>query len=278
MSYTGNRFGNPFGFQVTPWVKKLLIANGAVFLLTMAFSGLVPLLAFTPALALYQPWSIITYMFVHGNFFHIFINMLVLFFFGPPLEDRWGSHEFLKFYVIAGIGGALLSLVFWNIAIVGASAAVYGVMLAFAMYWPDNPIYVWGIFPIKAKWLVGGLIGLSVFYALTGGAPGTAHLAHLGGAAAAFIYLRSSFSPGPFGPRPTKPKKAKPAGGTAVTQLRARSVARPVVQRTAANHEEEQLLDEIDRILDKISARGMESLTAEERVRLDEASRRFKSD
>jgi membrane associated rhomboid family serine protease len=278
MSYTGNRFGNPFGFTVTLWVKRLLIANGVVFVLTLAFHALVPFLAFTPALALYQPWSIVTYMFVHAGFFHLFFNMLVLFFFGPPLEDRWGSTEFLKFYVICGIGGALLSLVFWNVSIVGASAAVYGVMLAFAMYWPDNPIYIWGIFPVKAKWLVGGLIGLSLFFALTGGAPGTAHLAHLGGAAAAFIYLKSSYSPGPFGSRPKKPKRARPASETTVTSLRARSAARPATHRTAANQEEEQLLDEIDRILDKISARGMDSLTTEERGRLDEASRRFKTD
>jgi membrane associated rhomboid family serine protease len=277
MSYQGYRAGNPFGFTVTPWVKRLLIANAAVFVLTLAFPAVIRFLQFVPAQILYQPWAIVTYMFVHGGFFHLFFNMLVLFFFGPPLEDRWGSSEFLKFYLIAGIGGALLSFVFWDIAIIGASGAVYGVMLAFAMYWPDNPIYIWGIFPVKAKWLVGGLIGLSVFFAMTGGAPGTAHLAHLGGAAAAFVYLKSGFSPGPFGSRPKKPKRAKPAGGTPVTSLRTTPVARPVAGR-AVNREEEQLLDEIDRILDKISARGMDSLTAEERVRLDEASRRFKTD
>jgi membrane associated rhomboid family serine protease len=281
MAYPGIRPGNPFGFVVTHWVKRLLIANGAVFVLTMALPVLTLQLAFSPARVVAEPWTIFTigsYMFVHGNFFHLFFNMLVLFFFGPPLEERWTSPEFLKFYLVCGAGGAILSLIFWEYPIIGASAAIYGLMLAFAMYWPDNPIYIWGIFPVKAKWLVTFLIGLSLFYAFSGSAPGVAHIAHLGGAAAAFLYLRSSFSPGPFGPKPKKPKKPRPNVGSALTSLRAGSVAKPAQQTRAINREEEKLLDEIDRILDKISARGIESLTAEERTRLDEASRRFKTD
>jgi membrane associated rhomboid family serine protease len=278
MAYPGIRYGNPFGFVVTPWVKRLLIANAAVFVLTLALPALVDHLAFAPARVLSQPWTVLTYMFVHGGFFHLLFNMLVLFFFGPPLEERWTSPEFLKFYLVCGAGGAILSLIFWDYPIIGASAAVYGVMLAFAMYWPDNPIYIWGIFPVKAKWLVTFLIGMSVFFTLTGGAPGIAHIAHLGGAAAAFIYLRSSFAPGPFGPRPKKAKKPRPSVGSALTSLRAGTVAKQNPQRRAANRHEEQILDEIDRILDKISARGIESLTAEERTRLDEASRRFRTD
>lgn len=279
MYYSGARFGNPFGFTVTPWVKRLLIANAAVFVLTLAFPWLIVYLGFSPAAIVAQPWliwTVGTYMFVHAGFFHLFFNLLVLFFFGPPLEERWGSQEFLKFYLVCGVGGALLSLLFWDQRIVGASAAVYGLMVAFAMYWPDNPIYIWGIFPVKAKWLVGFLVGLSLFYALTGGAPGVAHLAHLGGAAAAFFYLRSSWGPTPFGPRPRPRRTARaPDRGTTVGETeRASGLRRRAPRRPAASQEERVLLDDIDRILDKISAHGLESLTTEERRRLDEASRK----
>jgi membrane associated rhomboid family serine protease len=277
MAYTGARFGNPFGFAITPWVKRLLIINGVMFLLTMAFRPLATYLGFTPATMLTQPWTVVTYMFVHGGFFHIFFNMLILFFFGPPLEERWGESEFIKFYLIGGIGGATLSLVFWDQTIIGASAAVYAVMVAYAMYWPDNPIYIWGIFPVKAKWLVIALIGMSVFFTFSGGSPGVAHLAHLGGAAAAFLYLKSNLGPTPFGPRVRKPKPAsKPAARTvAETSAAARRVLDARPRQTTG--EESKLLDDIDRILDKISERGMESLTPEERTRLDEASRRFRT-
>ena len=186
---------NPFGFVVTPWVKKLLIANGVAFLVTLAIPGLRELLIFIPALLFPRVWTVATYMFVHVGIFHLLFNMLALFFFGPPLEERWGSRNFLRFYFLAGLGGALLSLFFPNQAIAGASGAVYGIMVAFAMYWPDNPIYIWGILPVKAKWLVGFLVGLSLFYALSGGQAGTAHLAHLGGAIGAFAYLKSPWAP-----------------------------------------------------------------------------------
>jgi membrane associated rhomboid family serine protease len=277
MAYSGTRFGNPFGFTVTPWVKRLIIINGVLFLLRYAFAPLIVFLGFQPSTMLQQPWTVVTYMFVHGDFFHVLFNMLMLFFFGPPLEERWGGREFLKFYLIAGIGGAVLSLFFWDQRIIGASGAVYGIMVAFAMYWPDNPVYIWGIFPVKAKWLVTFMIGISVFFTLTGGAPGVAHLAHLGGCAAAFLYLRSNWGPTPFGPRVRAPKPAKPAAAAprdVSPSLRRRAAA----ARPAANtREEERMLDDIDRILDKISERGMDSLTEEERVRLTEASRRFRT-
>ena len=272
-------FSNPFGFTITPWVKKLMIANAVVFVITLAFGGLVSYLAFTPARVIPQVWTIFTYMFVHAGVFHLLFNMLSLFFFGPPLEERWGGNEFLKFYLIAGLGGAALSFIFPENSIVGASGAVYGVMVAFAMYWPDNPIYIWGIFPVKAKWLVGFLVGLSLFYALSGGGT-VAHLAHLGGAIAAFIYLKSSLAPSPWGGVPKKKKSRdwnvlRSMGGkkqeskVAPEPKRAVVAARPIESRRSG--------DDVDRILDKISAGGISSLTEEERRQLEEASRKFRS-
>ena len=125
-------------------------------------------------------------MFLHGDLWHLLINMLVLFFFGPPLEARWGSQEFIRFYVICGLGGAALSFLFAPQGIIGASAAVYGVMLAFAITWPEAPIYVWGIFPIKAKWLAAFLFALTFISAVGGADGGIAHFAHLGGLVTGF--------------------------------------------------------------------------------------------
>ncbi|HUP87773.1 MAG TPA: rhomboid family intramembrane serine protease, partial [Longimicrobiales bacterium] len=180
------------GYQLTPWVKKLLIANFAVFILGLVAPLITDYMGFAPDAVLWRPWTILTYAFVHGGFMHIFFNMLALFFFGPPLENRWGSREFIKYYLICALGGAALSFVFaFHSTVVGASAAVYGIMLAFAMVWPDVPIYIYGIFPIKAKWLVGALAALSFFSAFRPGVgDNTAHFAHLGGFLFGFLYIK----------------------------------------------------------------------------------------
>lgn len=270
--------GNPFGFVVTPWVKRLLIANTVVFVITLIVPALVRLLAFVPAEILVRPWTALTYMFVHASFFHLLFNMLALFFFGPPLEERWGGEEFLKFYLITGFSGAVLSLFFPHMAIVGASGAIYGIMVAFAMYWPENPIYIWGIFPVKAKWLVGFLVGFSVFASVTGGGgSGVAHLAHLGGALAAFAYLKSSWAPSEWGapPRARRPRSWKVLSSGSEPPRKETSRTKPAQPPSAADTH--RTLDEVDRILEKISSEGLSSLTEEERQYLDEASRRFRS-
>lgn len=279
-----SRSGFGFGFMITPWVKRLIIANVVVFLLMLVWDRgfFWNWLGFTPAAILTRPWGIFTYMFVHGDFWHVALNMLVLFFFGPPLESRWGPEEFLKFYVACGIGGALLSFVFaFNAGVIGASAAVYGVMLAFAWYWPDAPIYVWGIFPVKAKWLVAFLFIVTFISAFGGAGGGVAHFAHLGGLAAAIGYLRF-LAPGTgartfFGSRSTSKRMAivprkeeRDEDGAARTRRRGPGSRR-------GERPDDELLDEVDRILDKISASGMGSLTEDERKVLDEVSRRRRS-
>lgn len=97
MAYRGSF---TFGFGLTPWVQRLIIANAVMFLLTYLDPGLYNYLAFVPLDIIGRPWTIVTYMFAHGGFMHLFFNMLALFFFGPALEARWGSREFIKFYVI----------------------------------------------------------------------------------------------------------------------------------------------------------------------------------
>jgi len=155
---------------MTPWVLRLIVANAAVFLLQLSLPGIERPLVLIPALLLTRPWTLISYMFLHGGFGHLFFNMLSLFFFGPRLEARLGSRNFLILYFVSGIAGALLSLVFTpHVAIIGASGAVFGVLLGFARYWPRDQILIWGVFPIEARWMVAGMTALALFGGFSGG-------------------------------------------------------------------------------------------------------------
>ena len=269
---------------LTPWVKRLLIANGAIFLL-MWISGsagfFVEWFAFRPSRILTRPWGALTYMFLHAGFWHVFINMLMLFFFGLPLERRWGSREFIKYYLLCGLGGVALSFVFQSSSIIGASAAVYGLMAAFAMTWPDAPIYIWGIFPVKAKWLAAFLFVVSTLSAFGGGGDGIAHFAHLGGLVTGFVYLRTDWRTPAWLRGRGNADASRPggrAGSSGVPGRRptppADSTGPPERWRRA---DEEALLDEVDAILDKISRSGMRSLTRKELELLNEVSRRRRS-
>jgi membrane associated rhomboid family serine protease len=265
------------GFSLTPMVKRLLAANVVVFLLTLVIGRdfVFEWFAFQPTRIVLRPWGPFTYMFLHGDFMHLAVNMLVLFFFGPPLEARWGEREFLRFFVICGLGGVALSYLFMPAWVVGASAAVYGVMLAFAMNWPNVPIYVWGIFPVQAKYLVGFLFVVSLLSAVQGASDGVAHFAHLGGLAAGFFYLKSDWRP-----RMHLDRLKKAAGPSRRLAIVPRDEdEEPVTRRRArgSTQEDLRLYDRVDAVLDKISAEGMGALTREERELLDEVSRRHRS-
>jgi membrane associated rhomboid family serine protease len=267
-----------FGGALTPMVKRLLIANVAVFAATLLVGEelMYGWFAFQPRNIVLRPWGVFTYMFVHGGLWHLALNMLVLFFFGPSLESRWGSREFLKYYVICGLGGVALSYLFLPAWVIGASAAVYGVMLAFALNWPEAPIWVWGIFPVKAKWLVTFLFVVSLLSAMDGGnGGGVAHFAHLGGLLTGFFYLKSDWRPGQRVKRFRSVVKARRMaivpGGDGGNQARDRTSTRQ------EQEEERALYDAVDQVLDKISAHGMGSLTPKERKLLDEVSRKHRS-
>lgn len=273
MAYSSSyQFG---GFHITPWVRRLLIANAAVSLCAWMIPGLFDVLGFQPNRALQQPWSFVTYMFVHGDFWHLFFNMLGLFFFGPPVEERLGSREFIKYYTVCGlIGGAVLAFIFAPHAmLIGASGAIYAVMLAFAFFWPDMPIYIWGIFPVKAKWLVIAFAAASVLFMVTPTRGSVAHWAHFGGFAVGFLYLKLGNRLGGSMERlqrftAARRRKLKVIPGQAQSLKRDESARR--------RRAEEEVLDEVDKVLDKISTHGMASLTPEERRLLDEVSRRYR--
>jgi len=191
---------------MTPWVTRLLVANAIMYLLQISLGTMViqtptrPIamgtvdywLAFIPALVLVHPWSFFSYMFLHGGFGHIFFNMLMLFFFGPRLEMRLGNRKFIILYLVAGVTGAMLYLpTQWGspIPMIGASGAVYGVMLGFAYFWPREKIFIWGILPVESRILIGVMTAMSLFFG-AGGGGNVAHFAHLGGFLGAFLYLK----------------------------------------------------------------------------------------
>ena len=206
-------------------------------------------------------------MFLHAGFMHILFNMLVLFFFGPRLEARLGGRQFLTLYFVSGIAAALVSVPFTpHVPIVGASGAIFGVLVGFARFWPREHVYIWGILPIESRWLVALAVAVSLYLGVTGSASGIAHFAHLGGIAGGFLYLKWMDWRSPA--RKFKKKAAPPpaaAFGTADLD-RWRRIRREDIH--PLNREE------LDRILDKIGTEGIGSLTADERSFLERFSAR----
>jgi membrane associated rhomboid family serine protease len=269
-------------FTLTAWVRGLIIANFVVFFLQMTvFTGpwLFDMFAFQPARVLSRWWTPVSYMFLHGGFLHLLFNMLVLFVFGPAVEERMGSRTFASYYFVCGLGGALLSfglmLTASSVAVIGASGAVYGVALAYAMFWPDRPILVFPLpMPVKAKWLVIFLVGLSLFSAMFSSGSNVAHLAHLGGFLFGFIFVRVE------GGVRTGARQAFTRQPLAHVVPKRRPRAREHAQAAAPNppsRQDPSLYDEVDRVLDKISESGMDSLTPDERRLLDDVSKRLRS-
>ncbi len=184
---------------MTPWVTRLLIANLLVFFVVLPDTLLYALMTLVPSAVvgldqLYipemplRPWTLFTYMFLHAGPAHVFWNMLMLFFFGRRVEERLGGRDFLWLYFLSGVGGAAFSFVFsFGDAVVGASAAVYGVVIAFAMFWPE-PVYIWGVVPVPARWLAVAFVAMGLYSGSAG--DGTAHFAHLGGLAVGAGFLR----------------------------------------------------------------------------------------
>lgn len=240
---------------MTPWVRRLLAANIIVFFLQYAMPSFADPLVFVPRYVLFRPWTIVTYMFLHAGITHILFNMIAFYFFGPRVEARLGSRRFVQLYFVSGVSGALFSFIFAPAsAVVGASAAVFGVMLAFAMFWPRDQILIWGIIPVEARWLVVITTALALWSGLQGSRAGVADFAHLGGYAGAWIFL----------------KLIDPSRVAA--RFRARTVPRADAGRIARWNQvdltrvHEVNREELNRILDKINASGLESLTPQERA------------
>jgi membrane associated rhomboid family serine protease len=192
---------------VTPAVKALLLANLGVFLLELIVPDLLVVLGLRPQSVIESGWlwQPVTYMFLHDPraFTHILFNMLGIWMFGVELERLWGTKFFVRYYFITGVGAAATSILVsllpfavasdvYSATTVGASGALYGLLLAYGYYYPDRPILMFLLFPIPAKYFVMIIGGISFLSAIgAGGAGTTAHATHLGGLVVGYIYLRS---------------------------------------------------------------------------------------
>jgi membrane associated rhomboid family serine protease len=263
------------------------MANVIVYFLTITILPtqlVINVLAFQPNQLGLRWWTFLTYLFVHADFFHLLFNMLLLFFFGPALEERMRGSGFGLFYFTCGFGGAALSYIvaFFSPSppIVGASGAVLGTALAFALNWPNAPIYIFPLpMPIKVKWLVAFLVAIDLLMVSTGAQSGTAHWAHIGGLLFAFIYVTSEervmqrakqvFYQQRSGQKPAASRRSEP-------ETNREKVTAGSVRRAAPKKQQDDRSAAIDRVLDKISKDGIESLTTEERLLLEEESRQLR--
>jgi membrane associated rhomboid family serine protease len=188
---------------LTPAIKAIVIANVAAFLVSLVIPAITLMFGLRPAdiFGRLHVWQPITYMFLHAGIFHILFNMLALWMFGVELERTWGSRYFVQYYFICGVGAAmttvLLSFVpgsfgdqlYYSLTI-GASGAIYGILLAYALYFPNRPILLYFIFPIPAKYFVAIMGAISLLSSMGGPGGGIAHTTHLGGLVVGYLYLK----------------------------------------------------------------------------------------
>ena len=289
--------------RLTKAVQWLLAINLAIYFLQVTVVGgqnMLPVLGFQAHDLSRSWWTIGTYMFVHGGFWHIALNVYMLYVFGPRVEHAWNATEFTKLYIAAGLGGWLFHLVFARDALlIGASSAVLGVSLAYATQWPDDEVYLFGVLPLKVKWMVAFLVCLNLIVGMAGGGTGggMAYLAHLGGLAAGWWYLRSASTGARierFRQRvsavpdlPDEAPRAVPRSmprarekGNDIDEIVARSNA-AVARRQAPDIQPDEQrprprASDLDVVLDKISQHGIDSLTSIERRLLEEWSRELR--
>lgn len=286
--------------RMTRVVQTLIAINVATAFLAATVvqpSELQSLFAFRAGPLAETWWTAFSYMFLHAGLWHLAMNMYTLFIFGPRLEHVWGARSFAMFYVWCGLGGAIFHALFGGLApMVGASAAIFGVMLAYAMHWPRDEIYFFGVIPMRVSTLVVMLGLLNLFMGYTSGAGGVAYFAHLGGFAFGFLYLkkpqhvgidqlRQRVSPAPdvgddmsprASPRPSSRTRHRDEVDDIVAQSKAAIARRPVRVGDKRAGPRDVKADELDRVLDKISKTGISSLTPVERKLLDEMSKQLR--
>jgi membrane associated rhomboid family serine protease len=196
----------PFRYRYDNTALFLIGINVLVYVMQRINPRLSSYLALNPVLIIRYKyfWQFATYMFAHGGISHILFNMLALFLFGSQVERRMGSREFLLYYLSTGIlAGVLSFMVYWatgayQVFLLGASGAVFAVQLAYATFFPDSVIYLWGLLPLKAPVMVLGFTALELFSSVTGFRSGVAHLTHLAGFALGWIYFLVRFGANPW--------------------------------------------------------------------------------
>jgi len=209
-------YASSFSFgpgPISTALKALIGANVVMFVTQMVLPITTELFGLHPGWVIPAPgtgpaahslwlWQVATYMFLHGGIFHIVFNMLALWMFGAELERMWGTRYFLKFYLVTGVGAGALTVLFSLLPfafsrqlqyanVIGASGAIYGLLLAYALYFPDRPIYMYLLFPIPAKIFVA-IMGAIAFVSSLSEAGGVANATHLGGLAVAYLFLKGA--------------------------------------------------------------------------------------
>lgn len=244
-------------------------------------------------------WTAFTYMFLHAGFLHLAFNLYTLWVFGPRLEHVWGSRSFALFYVWCGLGGAVFHAIFGGLApMAGASAAIFGVMLAYAMHWPKDEIYFFGVVPMRVATMVALFIGFNLVLGVlgSGAGGGVAYFAHLGGAVFGFLYLkkpqhvgieqlRQRVSPAPdvgddmtprAAPRPSSRTRNRDETDEIVAQSKAAVAKRAARLQPGKRPARDAKAEELDRVLDKISRTGLSSLSTAEKQLLEEMSKELR--
>lgn len=293
--------------RMTPAVQWLIAANVGVYFLQLTLFGsnnVFGALGLDPARFPATWWTIVTYMFVHAGLLHISFNMLTLWMFGPRIEEVWGAKQFVYFYLWCGIGGGIAHLLLEGSAgLVGASAAIMGVLLAYALRWPDEDVYLFGVIRMKTRWLVLWLvvINLAMGISTAKGGSGIGWFAHIGGLAFGWVFLRVSafggldnfrkwVSPVPDEPedvfralpRPRAKPRDRGERSEPIDEIVAKSnaiAARPVrsaILPRATSNSPGNPAERLNIVLDKISKHGIESLTSEEVRLLEEMSRKLR--
>jgi|TARA_B110000196_G_scaffold29706_1_gene22365 membrane associated rhomboid family serine protease len=271
--YTSSGFKNSFsrgGNLITKGVKLLLILNIIVFLLVeisgMQFElfysnfGLVPAKVWSS----FMIWQPITYLFLHGGFIHLLFNMFVLWMFGKDLENQWGYIPFLKYYFACGIGAGIATSIFgWGsfTPVIGASGAIYGLLLAYGLTYPNRLVYLYGIFPIKVKFMVIGMGVIAFFASMTSTNSTVSHITHIAGMVVGLIYLQSKLN---F-------KNLK----LWLIDRKIHSLNVKISKRENSDH---QLQKKVDKILEKLNTEGWDGLTEAEQKVLHTASKTYSQD
>ncbi|MDD5629275.1 MAG: rhomboid family intramembrane serine protease [Elusimicrobia bacterium] len=259
--------------RMSPGVKALVLANVAVFVVSVIAGGeFVRLFGLVPRQVLQERWvwQPFTYMFVHGGFLHLLFNVFMLWMFGMTIEAQWGTREFLKFYFVCGLGVALVKVALWPysaIPLIGASGAIFGLLVAFAMLYPESVVYLYFFIPIKAAHMAILCGAIEFFMMLGQGNGGVDHFAHLTGLGVGYLYIRWWWV--------LKVRVKSAWSGLAAPEAKPRRPARP---SRAAQPEPERpaSMEDVDRILDKILAKGLDSLTPAEREVMRRYSDRMK--
>lgn len=295
-------YEEPESPRMTRAVQWLLALNIGIYFLQLTLFGsdaVYSALALDPARFPDNWWTVVSYMFVHAWLAHLAFNMFTLWMFGPRLEQQWGTGTFVKFYLWSGLGGAIAHLVFaQHTSVIGASGAISGVLVAYALRWPDDEVYLFGVIPMKSRWLVAAMLAMNIIFALS---PDSRidWTAHVGGMAFGWIFLKlyavgginrvrgwvssvpdeSEDMPRAV-PRARSPMRERTRDTDDVVTRSNAVVLRESkqIQHVPKQETPKEYAAKVNRVLDKISQQGMESLTRDERRILEDMSRKLRDE